>query len=45
VKSPEEALIKEVDEFVKYALIDQGNELRYYLLLLLWSLLNSSFSS
>lgn len=28
VKSPEEALIKETDEFVKYALIDQGNELR-----------------
>jgi signal peptidase complex subunit 3 len=28
IKSPEEALIKEKNEFVKYALIDQGQELR-----------------
>lgn len=28
VKSPKEALIKESNEFVKYALIGQGNELR-----------------
>lgn len=28
IKSPEEALIIEKNEFVKYALIDQGQELR-----------------
>lgn len=28
VKSPEEAVLKEHNEFVKYALIDQGQELR-----------------
>jgi signal peptidase complex subunit 3 len=28
VKSPDEAWIKETNEFVKYALIDQGQELR-----------------
>mmetsp|Transcript_549 Transcript_549/g.964 ORF Transcript_549/g.964 Transcript_549/m.964 type:complete len:171 (+) Transcript_549:200-712(+) len=28
VESPEKALIKETNEFVKYALIDQGHELR-----------------
>jgi hypothetical protein len=31
VKSPEEAWIIQKDEFVKYALIDQGLELRYIL--------------
>ena len=29
VKSPKEAHLKEINEFVKYALIDQGQELRY----------------
>lgn len=28
IQSPSEAWIKETDEFVKYALIDQGQELR-----------------
>jgi signal peptidase complex subunit 3 len=28
IKSPEEAVLKEMNEFVKYALIDQGQELR-----------------
>lgn len=31
VKSPQEAILKEKNEFVKYALIDQGQELRYVL--------------
>ena len=29
ITSRKDALIKEKNEFVKYALIDQGNELRY----------------
>lgn len=28
IESPSDALIKETNEFVKYALIDQGQELR-----------------
>ena len=29
MKSPKDAVLKESDEFVKYALVDQGSELRY----------------
>lgn len=34
VDSPDKAYLKEINEFVEYALIDQGEELRYSSLIL-----------
>jgi hypothetical protein len=46
IERPEDAWIKETNEFVKYALIDQGQELRYLSILSLrnFNVVEHSFS-